>query len=264
MFATFKRLLLILTVIMALLIGAVVPAFAQQSTLPVGIVNTGNLNLRSGPGVEYGSIAVLPEGFGVYLLGRNAALNWVYVSTADDIRGWVNVNYIKTTTRISSLPINDTEPASPIVPAAELTGIFSLTVYARPDSTFADAVTTISLNQQFDLIGRSYNAKWAQIRLADGTTGWVEAKYLSGTVPVRSLAPTDGSVFVPLTPDRAGGTTNSGNTPRNTRTHTIKAGETLMSIAKLYNVDMYAIAQANNIWNINLIYAGTNLVIPAR
>ena len=37
-----------------------------------------------------------------------------------------------------------------------------------------------------------------------------------------------------------------------------------MSIAKLYNVDMYAIAQANNIWNINLIYAGTNLVIPAR
>jgi uncharacterized protein YraI len=260
MFTLFKRLLLTL-VIMALLIGAAVPAFAQQTALPVGVINTGNLNLRSGPGVEYGSIAVLPEGFGVYLLGRNAALNWIYVSTADDIRGWVNVNYIKTTTRISSLPINDTEPASPIVPAAELTGIFSLTVYARPDSTFAPAITTISLSQQFELIGRSYNAKWAQIRLADGTTGWVEAKYLSGTVPVRSLAPTDGSVFVPLTTDNASGGTN---TPRNTRTHTIKAGETLMSIAKLYNVDMYAIAQANNIWNINLIYAGTSLVIPGR
>ncbi|MBC8170653.1 MAG: LysM peptidoglycan-binding domain-containing protein, partial [Anaerolineae bacterium] len=67
---------------------------------------------------------------------------------------------------------------------------------------------------------------------------------------------------VPLTPDGTG--SNPGTTPRNTRYHTIKAGETLMSIAKLYNLDMYTIAAANNIYNINLIYAGTSLVIPGR
>ncbi|HEX2620598.1 MAG TPA: SH3 domain-containing protein [Phototrophicaceae bacterium] len=260
MSALLKRFLIVITTL-SLLLFAAAPAFAQQ-TVPTAIINTGNLNLRAGPGLEFGSISVLPEGFGVYLLGRNAASSWVFISTATNVQGWVNVNYIKTNTRISSLPINDTQPATPVTPSASLTGIFSLPVHVNPDGGSA-VLTSVSLNQWFDLLGRNYNSNWAQIRLADGTTGWVEAKYLSGTVPIRSLAMTDGSVFVPLTPDNT--TSSSGGQTRgNTRYHTIKYGETLAGIAKIYNVDIYSLAAANSIYNINLIYAGQTLVIPSR
>lgn len=44
--------------------------------------------------------------------------------------------------------------------------------------------------------------------------------------------------------------------------HQIKAGETLASIGRLYNVSWTAIAQANNLNNPNHIYAGQSLCIP--
>jgi len=45
-------------------------------------------------------------------------------------------------------------------------------------------------------------------------------------------------------------------------THVIRPGETLLWISCRYGVSMWAIAQANNIYNPNLIYAGRTLCIP--
>jgi len=45
-------------------------------------------------------------------------------------------------------------------------------------------------------------------------------------------------------------------------THTVKAGETLTSIAALYGVTVAAIVQANNMTNPNLIQVGQVLIIP--
>jgi spore germination protein len=44
--------------------------------------------------------------------------------------------------------------------------------------------------------------------------------------------------------------------------HTIASGENLYRISLLYGVSMYAIADANHIANLNLIYAGHVLCIP--
>lgn len=44
--------------------------------------------------------------------------------------------------------------------------------------------------------------------------------------------------------------------------HYVVAGDTLLKIGRFYNVDPFAIARANNIFNLNLIYAGTTLCIP--
>ncbi len=44
--------------------------------------------------------------------------------------------------------------------------------------------------------------------------------------------------------------------------HTVVAGENLYRISLHYDVSMYAIADANNISNLNLIYAGDTLCIP--
>ncbi len=44
--------------------------------------------------------------------------------------------------------------------------------------------------------------------------------------------------------------------------HVVRRGENLTSIARYYGVDVYALARANNIYNLNRIYPGQRLVIP--
>jgi|GEM_PF-634983 len=62
------------------------------------------------------------------------------------------------------------------------------------------------------------------------------------------------------------GLKKSGNSSNNNggKTHTVKAGETLTSIAKQYNTTVNAIAQANNITNVNVIHTGRVLTIPTN
>ena len=52
--------------------------------------------------------------------------------------------------------------------------------------------------------------------------------------------------------------------PRPGRYHWVKAGETMLSISRLYGVSPWVIASANGIYNLNRIYAGQRLVIPYR
>ncbi len=47
------------------------------------------------------------------------------------------------------------------------------------------------------------------------------------------------------------------------RVHTVRAGETLASIAAVYGTNVASIAAANNIVNPDLIYAGQTLIIPS-
>ena len=44
--------------------------------------------------------------------------------------------------------------------------------------------------------------------------------------------------------------------------HYVTPGQTLLQISRWYGVDPFAIARANGIFNLNLIYWGTNLCIP--
>ena len=50
--------------------------------------------------------------------------------------------------------------------------------------------------------------------------------------------------------------------PSARRTHTVAAGETLSYLCDLYGVDIWAIAQANGLTDLNFIYVGQVLVIP--
>lgn len=44
--------------------------------------------------------------------------------------------------------------------------------------------------------------------------------------------------------------------------HYVLPGQTMLMISRMYNVDPFAIARANGIFNLNLIYAGSTLCIP--
>jgi uncharacterized protein YraI len=59
------------------------------------VVNTGSLNVRSGPGVEYRAIAVVHGGQGVHILERNPN-GWVRIQIPGSLNGWVNGYYLAT------------------------------------------------------------------------------------------------------------------------------------------------------------------------
>ena len=48
------------------------------------------------------------------------------------------------------------------------------------------------------------------------------------------------------------------------RYHTVKFGETMLSIGRWYGISPWVIASANGIYNLNRIYAGQRLLIPYR
>ena len=60
----------------------------------------------------------------------------------------------------------------------------------------------------------------------------------------------------------SGGTTPTPPPPSSSTTYTVKAGDTLSSIAARYNTTVARIASANNITNVNLIRVGQVLTIP--
>ncbi|MED4038090.1 LysM domain-containing protein [Niallia taxi] len=58
-------------------------------------------------------------------------------------------------------------------------------------------------------------------------------------------------------------TQNQQSTPSTpAKSYTIAAGDTLSAISQRYGVSVSAIADANNIQNVNQIYAGQRLIIP--
>jgi uncharacterized protein YgiM (DUF1202 family) len=241
------------------------PAFAQTEPVPgaTATVNTGAVNVRSGPGLQFGSIASLPYGFGVQLVARSSDNVWVLVRLTNGVQGWVNASLLVLSVRVRDLPLNDAAPASPIVPTATVNTAF---VNVRQNADPASPVLgTLSNGDTVQLLGRSFDSVWANVRIGDGRTGWIVANALLASVPVRSLAPSDGSVVGPAVPPfgMSGSTGGSAGAPTATvRRHIIQRGETLGSIAQAYNVTVQAIMRANGIYNPDLIYAGTSLIIP--
>ncbi len=255
-----KRIVLVLMLLLVL--SAALPAFAQDA---VASVNTGSLNVRTGPGMQYGSVAALPFGFGVQMVARNAEGNWIQIALTNGVTGWVNLNYIFTQYPTHNLPISESPVPATVTPTAVVTGALNLLVYNGPSMDNA-VIATVPAGTRIILLGRNYNSTLAQVQLADEAVGWVQATALTATVPVRSLALADGSVFVPYAPSlpispTTGGT--NGGTSSSYQTYVVLPGDSLSTIAQHFGVSMSSIAALNNIWNYNLIYVDQQLIIPA-
>lgn len=82
-----------------------------------GVVNTDQLRVRRGPGMNYRPIGSLKRGDLVSALGRNADNFWLaieYLKNPETGIGWVSAAFVKLTAPITTLPILE---APPLVPA---------------------------------------------------------------------------------------------------------------------------------------------------
>lgn len=150
---------------------------------PTGVVNASYLNVRSGPGVQYGIVSTIRGGTYANLIGRNFDTTWLEIILGNGVRGWVNANFITTSYPIGTLP--NTSGSYVAQPTATVTASH-LNVRYGPGVGFA-AFTVINQGQQVQLIGRDATSTWVKVRLPGGGEGWVNAKYLATSVPVSSL-----------------------------------------------------------------------------
>ncbi len=220
------------------------PAAAQA---PTATVNTGALNIRSGPGISHGVVFSVYRGVSMTLLARNADASWVRISLDNSIQGWVNSRYIATSYPLLSLPVDGVGG-----PVGAITGTvtsWGLNVRSGPGVGFP-RLTSIPNGTVVTLLARTADSWWVKVVLANGTVGWVSANFLRLSAAITSL-PVEGVVVPPpVTP------------PPAYRTHVVLAGENLFRIALRYGVSMWDIARLNNIYNLRLIYAGQVLRIP--
>jgi uncharacterized protein YgiM (DUF1202 family) len=161
---------------------------ALRANSGTAVVTTGALNVRTGPGIAYNAFAVLFQGHTVTLLGRNSAGSWVQVRLSTGQTGWVHASLIQASVAISTLPVTETGAAPAPSTAVVTTG--ALNVRSGPGIGYG-VVTVVRQGNVVTLIGRNSVSSWAQVRLAGGQVGWVNAALIQPNVALTSLPVTE-------------------------------------------------------------------------
>jgi N-acetylmuramoyl-L-alanine amidase len=158
-------------------------------TGPIGIVNTGALHIRSGPGVQYSSLGTLAGGTETQIIGRTADWSWWLLDTPVGT-GWANAIYIIARGDISSVPYvapGTAVQASPGVaggtaPEPAMTGPVAfvatgaLNIRSGPNNTFP-SLGSVLAGTRMPIVGQSKDRGWWLVESPYGN-GWVSKLYV--------------------------------------------------------------------------------------
>jgi uncharacterized protein YgiM (DUF1202 family) len=162
-------------------VGSAPPASAivQYKTV---IVDTGNLNLRAGPGLKYPSLAEIPQGETLTVLARSGL--WLNVQRANGMTGWVNKTYTRPEGVAASAPrpAATAQPSPSDGPFAVVNSSF-VNLRAGPGFDF-DVLAEMPRGEVLTVLGRS--GDWVNVQRSDGQEGWSRESVLklTGTAPV--------------------------------------------------------------------------------
>ncbi len=193
------RVLLFALVLLALPLTTV----AAQNNDVIGVVNTGALNLRELATVQSGSIAEIPQGYSVVLLGRTPENTWYYVSYDPNgytpVRGWVAARYITITQgRLEQVSIFGSDGVRATAVGVINTG--ALNIRSIPVATNNVPIATLYQGTTLDIIGRNADSTWLQVRFGyGGHIGWARSRYVTLTsgAPLVQLPITSDSTIPP-------------------------------------------------------------------
>jgi uncharacterized protein YgiM (DUF1202 family) len=158
-------------------------------TGPIGIINTGALNIRSGPGVQYSSIGTLAGGTQTRIVGRTADWSWWLLDTPVGT-GWANAIYIIVrgdTSSVPYVPPGSSAAASPGAPEATapeavvsgpvaFVATGALNIRSGPNSTFP-SLGSVTAGTRMPIIGQSPDRGWWYVESPYGN-GYVSKLYV--------------------------------------------------------------------------------------
>jgi uncharacterized protein YraI len=159
------------------------------------VITAGAVNLRAGDSTQFRSLAVLPTGTQVALLGRNSGSTWVNVRVTNSGQvGWINAT-TQSVQNIGFLPVVASPPLTdanvqppPSVPsgANAIVTAGNLNMRQGPGTNFA-RVGAVSFGQQVAMLGRTGSGPWVLIRNGSGVEGWVNSLYMQFTYDLNAL-----------------------------------------------------------------------------
>ncbi len=165
-----------------------------QSSAPTAVVVAGALNMRQGPGTQYGVVTAVSYGTTVTLTGyRNQGATWVQVKLADGRQGWMSASYLQSSFPfinlvVSSEPVPNTGGGQSSAPTATVVNAYYLNVRSGPGLGYS-VVSVVAGGDVVELAGyRNASTTWVKIRLDNGVQGWVNANYLQSSFPFANLA----------------------------------------------------------------------------
>ncbi len=159
----------------------VLPTAPPQPAVPAGaahlVVNTGYLNIRSGPGISHSIILTVPGGTELAALAIAPDRKWYQVATSAG-NGWVNSNYtvgrgdFSGVTRITPPP----DPMSGSTPRAVINTSY-LNIRSGPGAGHS-VVTVIPGGATLAVLGKSADGRWFLVE-GDFGQGWLRNRYVA-------------------------------------------------------------------------------------
>lgn len=145
------------------------PALAEPA------VATRNVNIRSGPGLNFEVVDTLVQGEPVDKGQCNADGSWCYIKH-EGSDGWVAAVFIRSTTFTPPTVEPQHPPLNSNLGGSTYTTTAALNVRSGPGTSFA-VVDTLSSGQQVKRGECTDDGSWCYVE-HEGTAGWVAARYL--------------------------------------------------------------------------------------
>ena len=188
----------------AAVIATAVPVVSMMSVGAQSAIyasTTDYLNMRKGAGMGYSVIRVIPKNTSVQVLSTSSG--WLKVRTTDGAEGYCSTDYLNITTN------------------AKTTDYLNL---RKGAGTNYSVIKTIAPNVTVDVL-KIINGSWANVKLSDGTKGYVCTDYISY---INSSS--NGS---------------SSNNNSNTVKYTLKLSSSILKIAVTKSAEITATASSN-------------------
>jgi hypothetical protein len=117
----------------------VLPVVAQELPDEVWVTTQDFSSLRTGPGIYWERLAVVPPATTLRATGRTVQANWLQVEYGDQ-RGWIAAKLLIWTGDWMALPVDGVDPL-PFVRRQEVIAGWQDAVYSRPSNRVEDQVT---------------------------------------------------------------------------------------------------------------------------
>lgn len=181
----------------------IVPPAPFTNTVPatgaaLAVSDTVGVNARSAPTTTANVVIVVPNGAVLAVTGRSADGSWLRVALPDGAQGWMAKAAVAETANIDVTPVIESEapaatapltttaeqpPAAPtaaptaglpaaVVAKATISNPIGANLRPTPDQN-TDPIATARGGDVFDVLGRSEDSQWIQVRQADGASAWL-------------------------------------------------------------------------------------------